>query len=148
MVKASSSRACHVSDHAVHHLTTLLIGIEVLVDKVPQKAPALRNSNGIRSLHRRSGLLIVFQVGEKIANRGQSNTNNGGVLCRIDEFVNLARNKPAIEMNVMRIIFELAIHSVSKTPLGAGNRLPVSYGCISDRQYVSIVRRFIHNVTV
>ena len=103
MVKASASRAGYVSDHAIHHLPAFLVGVEILVDEVPQKASALRNPHRISAFYRRRRLRIVFQIRKKIAHRGQSHSHHCWVLRGIDQFVNLAGNKAAIEMNIMRI---------------------------------------------
>src|SRR3954471_24081792 len=101
MVEASASRSRHVRDYAIHHLPALLIGVEVLIDKVPQKAPALRDSYGVSALYRRCCLRIIFQVRKEIAHRGQTYADNRGIFRRIDEFINPARNKSAVQMNVM-----------------------------------------------
>ena len=103
MIEASASRPGYVRDHAIHHLTALLVGVEVLVKKVPQKASALRNSDGINTFHRRRRLRIVFQIGKKIAHRRQPHTNNCRILGCVHQFVNPAGNESGVQMHVMRI---------------------------------------------
>src|SRR5438270_1517146 len=117
MVEASTSRAGYVGDHAIHHLPALLVGIEVLVNKMPKKASALRDCYRINALYRRCCLRIVFQKREKIAHRCQPNFHDCWVLRGVDQLVNLARNKAAIEMKVMRIGSELPIDHVRKAPI-------------------------------
>src|SRR6185437_14576366 len=80
MIEASATRASYVRDHAIHHLPALLIGIEVLIKKMPQKAPTLRNSYGVHAFHRRRSLRIMFQVRKKIAHRGHTNANHSRIL--------------------------------------------------------------------
>src|SRR5438105_9254284 len=108
MVEAASSRTGNMCDLAVHHLAALFVGVEILVNEVPQKASALRNSYGIHAFHRRSGLGIIFQIGKKIPNRRQSYAHHCRILGRVDQLIYLAGNETAVEMNVMRISLKFA----------------------------------------
>ena len=60
MVEASASRSRDMGDHSIEHLATLLVGIEVLIQQVTQKAPALRNSERCGTSHVRRRLVIKF----------------------------------------------------------------------------------------
>src|SRR5690349_3956506 len=72
-------------------------------------------------MNRRSGLRVVFQVGEEIANGSKSQPRNNGILRFVDDIINLSWLKPIVEMNEMEIRDKLAIHRVGKTPLRARN---------------------------
>src|SRR4029077_12807273 len=110
MIEAAPSRSRHMRDHPIHYLATLLVGVEILVKKMAEKASALRDPNGISALDRGSSLRIVFQIGKKITHCRQPDAHRPRVLRRVNQFVNLAGNNPAIEMDIMRISRELALH--------------------------------------
>src|SRR5580704_7734933 len=67
MIEAAPARTSNVSDDAVHYLAALLVGIEVLVEKMAKKAAALRNSDSVNAMSFGGGFRIVFQVGKEIA---------------------------------------------------------------------------------
>src|SRR6185437_7340874 len=52
MIEAASPSARHMGYDAIQHLPALLVGVEILIDKMPEKAPTLGNSNGIGALYR------------------------------------------------------------------------------------------------
>src|SRR5580704_6066054 len=60
MVETAAARARDVSNDAVHHLAALLVGVKVLVKKVPQKTAALRNANSVDALYGRGGLRLIL----------------------------------------------------------------------------------------
>src|SRR5437763_4508636 len=51
-------------------------------------------------------------------------------------------------MKVMRISLKFAINHVSETPFRARNRLPVSRGRISHRQFILVAGWIIHRIAV
>src|ERR1700722_4114783 len=136
MVEAAPARAGDVSDDAVHHLTALLVGVEVLVEKMAEKAPTLRNSDGIDTMNGRGGLRIVFQVGKEIAHRCKTEASDNGVFCFIDDLIDFAGLKSAVEVNEVRIGCKFAVHSVGKTPLTARNRLARSFRRVARGQNI------------
>ncbi len=103
MIEAASARAGDVSDDAVHHLAALLVGVEILVEKMTEKPPALRNTDSVDALYRRRGLRIVFQIGEKIADRSKAEASDDGIFRFVNDLINFAGLKSAIQMNEMRI---------------------------------------------
>ena len=72
MIETASAGSGNVSDSSVHYLPALFVGVEILIEKMAEKAPALRDSDGINAMNRRGGLRIVFQVREEIANSGEA----------------------------------------------------------------------------
>src|ERR1051325_2531916 len=96
MVEASPTRAADMGNYAVHHLAALFVSVEVLVNKVPQKASALRDSHSANALHPRGSLRIVFQIGKKIAHRSQPYAHHHRILCGIHNLVNLAGQESAV----------------------------------------------------
>src|SRR5579871_1818448 len=148
MIEASTSRARHMCDHAVKYLAAFFIGVKILVDKVPQKAPALRNSYGVSALYRRGRMRIVFQVRKKIANRCQPHAHHCWILAAIDHFVYFAWDKSSIEMDEMRIGCQLASDHVSKAPIVTRNLCACFGRRIAHCQNIGRAFRIIHGLTV
>ena len=126
MIETPPARARHMCNYAVNHLTPLLVGVEVLVKKMPQESAALRNSHRIRAPHRRRSLRIVLEVRKKVADRSEPSARDRRVSCFIDDLINLAGLKTTVLVNEMRIAKELAFHSMRKAPLAASGDFPRS----------------------
>ncbi len=60
MVEAAPAGAGHMRNHAIHHLASLLVGVEVLVKKMAQESAALRYSYRIHPAYWCRGLGIIF----------------------------------------------------------------------------------------
>src|SRR5580704_15141210 len=103
MIETATACSADMGDHAVHHHMALLVGVEVLVKKMPQKTPALRNADRVNALHGSGCLRIIFEKGKKIAHRRESKPDNDGILCFVNDFVNLASLKSAVEMNEVSV---------------------------------------------
>jgi len=82
MIETASACAGNVSDDAVHHLTALLVGVEILIEKMTEKAPALGNADSVDALNGRCGLRIVFQIGKKIADSSEAEADHEGFWAR------------------------------------------------------------------
>src|SRR5260370_6849400 len=127
MVKTAAAGAGHVSDHTIHHLAALLVGVEVLIKEVAQEAPALRYPYSVNSAHRSHSLGIVFQIGEKVAHRSQSQSHHSGILGHVNQLVDLAGNKTTVEMDEMRVL---------EVPLVARNLLPGPFARVAHGEHV------------
>jgi len=79
MIEAAAACPGDMRDDSVHHLAALFVGVEVLVEKMAEKAPTLRNAYRVNALHRCGGLRIVFQIGEEIADGGEAEADNHGI---------------------------------------------------------------------
>src|ERR1700676_2212254 len=111
-----------------------------------EKAPALRDSDGIDAMHGRSGLRIVFQIGKKIAHSREAEPSHDGVFCSVYDLIYFPGLKSAVQMNEMRIGHKFAVHGVSKTPLVARNRLPRTIGRVANRQDIFCTCRIIDGI--
>src|SRR6202521_1035099 len=126
MIETAPARAGHMRNHAVYHLSPLLVGVEVLIEKMAEEAATLRNSYRIDAADRSRGLGIVLEIREEIADRSQPGAHNHRVFRFIDDLINFARQKTAIQVNEMRIAQNLAFHGTGKAPLAARDYLPRS----------------------
>jgi len=140
MIEAAPACARNVGYHAVHHLPALLVRVEILIEKVPEKAPALRYAHGISSLHRSCGLRIIFQIGKKIAHGRQSHACHYRIFSRVDQFVNLAGLKATLQLDKPAF--------VSKAPFFARNRLARTIRRVTSGKDIQRARWIVYGVTL
>src|ERR1700676_445583 len=136
MIETLSAGTRHGGGDSVLHLPALLVGVEILVEKMAEKAPTLRNSDSVDALYGCRGLRIVFQIGEEIADSSQAEASDDWILPFVNDFIDFAGLKSAVEMNEMRIGREFAIQRMGETPLGARNRLARAIRRIAHRQNI------------
>src|SRR5580700_3061630 len=136
MIEAAPASTSDVSDDSVHHLAALLVSIEVLVEKMAKKAAALGDSDGVNAMSLGGGFRIVFQIGKKIADSREAEADDDRVFCFINDFIDLAGLKTAVQMNEMHVRNEFSIDGVGKAPLLARDRLSRTIGQVPDRQSI------------
>ena len=119
VIEAAAAGPGNVRDHPIHHLTALLVSIEVLIKKVAEKAPALRDSDSIDPLYWSNRLRIVFEIRKKVADSRKPQAHYNRILCRIDVLIDLSWNKAIVQMDEVRIGHGLAVHLACKAPLTA-----------------------------
>src|SRR5258706_15494149 len=104
-----------MDEHAVEDLTSLFIGVEALVDEMPQEAATLRDAETVRHFQRGDGRRIVLAVTDEVADGRQAGANDSGVFCGVDDFVDLAGDEATVEVDGQRI---------DEAPLLSGNDPP------------------------
>src|ERR1700733_9584164 len=93
VIELAPPRAAHMRQHPIQRHLSRFIRVESLVEKVPQKPPALRDARRIRELHRRNRICGMLLPSNEIAHRGESKPSYNWVLHHIHQLVNLARYK-------------------------------------------------------
>src|SRR5882724_5313557 len=134
MIETPSPGAGHMRDDAIHHPPPLLVGIEILIQEMPQESPALRNPHRIHTPHRSRGLRVVFKIRKEIADRRQPGAHNRRIFRLIYDLVNLPGLKSTVQMNEVWIVHQLPVNGMRKAPLVAEDGLPCSSRRISYRQ--------------
>src|ERR1700688_686688 len=143
MIEAAPASTRDVSNDAVHHLTALLVGIEVLVEKMAKKAAALRDSDSVNAMSLGCGVPIVFQIRKEIADSREAEASDDRVFCFINDFIDFPGLKTVVQMNEMNIGNEFSIDGVGKAPLIAGNCLSRTIGQVTDRQSIFCTGRIV-----
>src|SRR5262245_52739898 len=117
VVETTAATAGHVGHHAVEYLSSPFILVEAVVQEGPQEAPALGDSEAICAIHPFDGRCgVIFDVGEKITNRGRPEPGDRRVLRGENNLIDFVRLKPALHLCKSAVGREF--------PLIAGNRLP------------------------
>ena len=104
LVEKAQAAAGDVRDHAIQHLSALLIGIEAVPQKMPQAAAALRRAKRQRPIHQRLAILpqqrvllarAILQRRHDIANSRQPRPLHQRPFGLIHDFINPARLQAA-----------------------------------------------------
>src|ERR1700722_4546764 len=148
MIEAAPASTSDVSDDSVHHLAALLVCIEVLVEKMAKKAAALRDSDGVNAMSFGGGFRIVFQIEKKIADSREAQTGDDRVFCFINDFIDFAGLKAAVQMKKMNVRQEFSVDGVGKAPLSARDRLPPPSGGVTDRQDIFFTGGIIDGIAL
>ena len=138
VVEAAAARSGDVGENAVERDPSLFVGIETLIEKVAQEAAVLRNAFAVDAGRGSDGIGSVLGIGGEVANRGEAAAGDDGVGDDINVFVNLARLKTAVQMDMPVAGCEFAVDGVGKLPFGAGNDGALSHR--ESRRTVSTLR--------
>ena len=136
MIKAATPGTGHMGNHAIHHLSPLLIAIEVLIQKMAEIASGLRDADRIHPMHRSNRLLVMFQVRKKITHCRQANARYCRIFRGVNDLVNLSGKESAVQVNEVRIICQLAICLAREAPLIARDGLSRAGGRVAYGQNI------------
>ena len=151
VIEAAASAARDVSPYSIKHLLPLLAGVESVVEELSQEAPALRGAY-------RNRVLVpsfVLQVGDVVANARGTETGQCRVLSGVGYFVDPARLKPALHIDMSTIFFEpplaarnLAALAVDAVPHGHpdARRVGDRVGNMRPVRHVEPVDPFVRDV--
>src|SRR5262245_61299719 len=148
MVEAAAPRPRDVGDHPIQNLAALFVGIEVLINEVPQKPPALRDPDSIGALNRRNRLRIVLEIREKISHTRQAESHDYWILRGVNEFVDLAGGEAVVEMYEMRIRCELARNVAAEAPFLTTNCLASACRQVADCDCAPPTRSVVNRVAL
>ena len=117
VIEAAAPAARDVRPDSVKHLLALLAGVESVVEELAQKSPALRGTD-------RNGMLVPFlvlQVRDVVPNARGTQAGQRRVLPGVGHFVDPARLKPALHIDMSAIFFEppLAARNLAARAVGA-----------------------------
>src|SRR5215471_1494600 len=99
MIETAVPAARDVRVDGVENLPIFFVGVEALIDEMPQVAARLRDAETQGAFDRSHVIALVFQIRDQIARRRQPQSNDRRVLRAIDNLVNLARLETGFEIN-------------------------------------------------
>src|ERR1700675_1332298 len=82
------------------------------------------------------GFRVVFQIRKEITDSREAEASDDRIFCFINDFIDFAGLKTAVQMNEMNVGHEFSIDGVGKAPLIARNRLSRTIGRVTDRQNI------------
>jgi len=126
-----------MGEDAVESDFPVFVGVEALVKKIAQETAILRNTFAVDALRGSERLGIVLSVGSEVADGGEAESGDDGVLHDVDVFVDFSGLKAAIEMDVAIAGYKFAIESLRKLPFGAGDDGSFRISGIADRENVA-----------
>ena len=110
-------------DHAIEDATILFVGVETLVEKLPQEAAVLRGTEGISITCRNWPGLLVLHRRCHVAQRCERQTRNDGALRLIAQLIEMAWLVAALEIERGNVGHHLAVPHAAELPLVARNGL-------------------------
>ncbi len=133
MVEAAAPRTGGDDHQSIVGRAALLVGVEPLVEELSQEPACLGNARRQPVFGREDAGLVVLRIADHVPNGREAQSDNRRILRAIDEFVDLARLKSAVEYDVCRVGNTAAIPEPREVPTLAGDDLmgcfpPVSYG--------------------
>src|SRR5208337_2873021 len=137
VVEAAAASSGHVGENAVERDASVFVGIEPLIEKVPQKAAVLRYAFAIDALRWSQRVGSVLGVGSKIANGRESAAGHDGVGNNVNIFVDLAGLKAAVQMDKAVAGHEFAVDSMGKLHWARGMTVR---GAPRESRTVSVLR--------
>ncbi len=90
VVEAPDPAAGHVDQETVEDLPAPLVGVEPLVQELPQQPAGLGDPEADRVAGGERAARLVLRVTHRVANDGQAEARDFGVLAPVDQFVDLA----------------------------------------------------------
>ena len=99
MIEAAPTGARGMDEQPVEYLAILLVAIESLEQEVSQETPRLGYAEGDAMADGERRGRIVPGVGHHVADRGQPQAHQRGVAADVDELVDPARLKAAVQGN-------------------------------------------------
>src|SRR5204862_342918 len=90
MVEAPAPGAGRVHEQAVEHLASRLVGVEALIDQMPQEPAGLRDTEAEGPADSKRTGLVVLGVRDHVPHRGETHADDHRVARTVDELVDLA----------------------------------------------------------
>ena len=90
MVEAPAPGAGRVHEQAVEHLASRLVGVEALIDQMPQEPAGLRDTEAEGPADPKRTGLVVLGVRHHVPHRGETHADDHRVARTVDELVDLA----------------------------------------------------------
>jgi hypothetical protein len=93
LIEAAAAGAADVRPDAVKDLAAVFVGVEALIQKMPQKTAVLRDAKSQRPRQMHSaqrgigGAVSIFQKRSEVAHGGEPHTRHNGVLRAVDHLV-------------------------------------------------------------
>ncbi len=145
VVEAAAAGSADVGEDAVEDDLTGGAGVEALVEEVAEEAAALGDAGGVDVFCGcgRGGLAFggVFHPAGEVADGGEAETGDDGVLNDVDELVDFAGEEAGIQVDKVGAGGEGFVFGVGKAPFGAGDGATGSVGGVADGEGVAGVLR-------
>ena len=108
-------------DHAIEQATILFVGVEALVEKLPQEATVLRGAEGISITRPDRPPLLVLHRRCQVAQCRKSEASNDGALRLIAQLIEMAGLVAAFEVERGDVGDDRAVLHAAELPLIARN---------------------------
>src|SRR5438876_12170868 len=90
MVEAPAPGAGRVHEQAVEHLASRLVGVEALIDQLPQEPAGLRHTEGEGPADHKWTGIVVLGVRHHVPHRGETHADDHRLPRTVDVLVELA----------------------------------------------------------
>ncbi len=140
MVEAPPPRPGDMRDHPVENLTPFFVGIEVLIQEMTEKSPALRYSERFRAADRHRRLGVVFEIGDEISRRGEAQASDHRGFRGVDQLVD-PRFESGLQMHESQVVDQFPVDLARKLPLPGRNPPALPARRIPDREGVARMAR-------
>ncbi len=125
-------------EDAVEGDASFFVGIETLIEEIAEEASVLRDAFAVDARRGSDGIGRVLGVGGEVADSSESAAGNDGIGDDVNIFVDLARLKAAVEVDMAGARDEFSIDGVRKLPLRAGNNRALGPARIAHREDVAM----------
>ena len=119
IIEAAAAGSGNVSQNAIERDPSFFVGIEILIEKIAKKAAVLRNAFAVDARRGSDGIGGMFGIGRKVADRSKAPAGHDGIGDDVNVFINLARLKAAVEMDISVARDEFAVDGLRELPLRA-----------------------------
>src|SRR5581483_4152177 len=117
VVETAAAGASDVREDSVECNLALFVRIETLVEQVTQEASILRDAFAKDTLGGSDRVLGVFGVRSEVANGSEAQARDHRISNDVDVFIDFARVKAAIQMDVAIACYQFAIDRVRELPV-------------------------------
>ncbi len=132
--------------HAVEHLAACGIFVKAFVQKLSQKLPALRNTEGVSVRGAHDGRVVVTYPRHQIAHAGQPQARDLRIARTIGELINRTRHEAAFDMQAHRVRRQYAVAQARIGPIGLRNLARRQAARRADAQFVGGVAHTIYSI--
>ena len=126
-----------MGENSVERDASVFVGVETLIKKVAQKAAVLRNAFAVNAGRGRDRIGGMLGVGGEVADRSEPPASHNRIGDGVNVFVNLARLKSAVQMDIPVAGGEFAFDGLRKLPLSARDFGALSIARVANGEHVA-----------